>query len=99
MLLKYHTQYAIKFGKHSGGHRTQDTGKDQFYIPIPTKGNAKECSNNCTVTLISHASKIILKILQVRLQHYENLQMYKLDLEKTEEQEIKLPVSIGSLKM
>jgi len=51
------------------------------------------------VTLISHASKIILKILQIRLQYYENLQMYKLDLEKTEEQEIKLPVSIGSLKM
>ena len=94
MLLKYHTQYAIKFGKQSGGHRTQDTGKGQFYIPIPMKSNAKECSNNYTVTLI-----LKLKILQVRLQHYENLQMYKLDLEKTEEQEIKLPMSIGSLKM
>ena len=41
-------------------------------IPIPKKGNAKECSNHCTIALISHASKIMLKILQARLQQYMN---------------------------
>jgi len=40
------------------------------FIPIPKKGNAKECSNYCTITLISHASKVMLKILQARLQQY-----------------------------
>ena len=39
-----------------------------FFIPIPKKGNAKECSNYCTVALISHARKVMLKILQARLQ-------------------------------
>ena len=48
------------------------------------------------VALISHASKIMLKILQARLQQYMNFQMYKLDLEKAEESEIKLPKSAGS---
>ena len=43
-----------------------------MFIPIPKKGNAKECSNYHTLVLISHANKIILKILQVRLQHYVN---------------------------
>ena len=43
------------------------------FIPIPKKGNAKECSNYCTITLISHASKVMLKILQARLQQYMNL--------------------------
>ena len=42
------------------------------FIPIPKKGNAKECSNYCTIALISHASKVILKILQARLQQYMN---------------------------
>ena len=42
------------------------------YIAIPKKGNAKECSNYCTAALISHASKIVLKILQVRHQQYVN---------------------------
>ena len=42
------------------------------FILIPKKGNAKECSNNCTIALISQASKVILKILQVRLQRYMN---------------------------
>ena len=42
------------------------------FIPIPKKGNAKECSNYCTVALISHASKVTLKILQARLQQYVN---------------------------
>ena len=42
------------------------------FIPIPKKGNAKECSNYCTAALISHASKVMLKILQARLQQYAN---------------------------
>ena len=42
------------------------------FIPIPKKGNAKECSNYSTIALISHASKVMLKILQVRLQQYVN---------------------------
>ena len=41
--------------------------KRSVFIPIPKKGNAKECSNYCTITLISHANKVILKILQARL--------------------------------
>ena len=42
--------------------------KISVFIPIPKKGNAKECSDYCTVALISHASKVMLKILQARLQ-------------------------------
>ena len=48
------------------------TGKGPFFIPIPKKGSAKECSNYHTIAVISHASKVILKILQVRLQQYTN---------------------------
>ena len=44
--------------------------KRSVFIPIPKKGNAKECSNYCTVALISHTSKVMLKILQARLQQY-----------------------------
>ena len=40
------------------------------FIPIPKKGNAKECTNDCTIVLISHASKVMLKIFQARLQQY-----------------------------
>ena len=74
--------------------------KRSVFIPIPKKGNAKECSNYCTITLISHASKVMLKILQARLQQYVNheFQMFKLVLEKAEEPEIKLPTSAGSWK-
>ena len=43
--------------------------KRSVFVPVPKKGNAKECSNYCTIVLISHASKIMLKILQARLQH------------------------------
>ena len=46
--------------------------KRSVFIPIPKKGNARECSNYCTIALISHASKLMLKILQVRLQQYVN---------------------------
>ena len=70
--------------------------KISFFIPISEKGNAKERSNYCTVALISHASKVMLKILQARLQQYMNcdFQMFKLVLEKAEEPEIKLPTSL-----
>ena len=46
--------------------------KRSVFFPIPKKGNAKECSNYCTIALISHASKVMLKILQARLQQYMN---------------------------
>ena len=46
--------------------------KRSVFIPIPRKGNSKECSNYCTIALISHASKVMLKILQARLQQYVN---------------------------
>ena len=49
--------------------------KRSVFIPIPKKGNAKECSNYCTTTLISHAGKIMLKILQARLQQYVNQEL------------------------
>ena len=45
------------------------------FIPIPKKGNTKECSNYCTVALISHASKVMLKILKARLQQYVNQEL------------------------
>ena len=46
--------------------------KRSVFIPMPKNGNAKECSNYCTIALISHASKVMLKILQARLQHSIN---------------------------
>ena len=46
-----------------------------IFIPVPKKGNAKEFSNYCTVALISHASKVMLKILQARLQQYVNREL------------------------
>ena len=46
--------------------------KRSVFIPIPKKGNAKECSNDCTIALISHSSKVMLKILQARLRQYMN---------------------------
>ena len=46
--------------------------KMSVFIPIPKKGNAKECSNYCTIALISHTSKVMLKIIQARLQWYIN---------------------------
>ena len=74
-------------------------GKISFYSNSK-KGNAKECSNYYTIALISHGSKVMLKILPVRLQQYitVNFQMFKLDLKKAEEPEIKLPTSVGSSK-
>ena len=79
--------------------RPQDR-KRSVFIPIPKKGNAKECSNYSTIALISHASKVMLKILQARLQQYVNRELPDVQavLEKAEEPEIKLPTSAGSCK-
>ena len=72
----------------------QDWKKSAF-IPIPKKGNPKECSNYCIIAFISHASKVMLKILQARLQQFVNRE--HLDVQ-AKESEIKLPTSSGSLK-
>ena len=83
--------------------KTQQQPRDwkrSVFIPIPKKGNAKECSNYCTISLISHTTEVMLKILQARLQQNVNVnfQMFKLVLEKAEAPEIKLPTSAGSSK-
>ena len=64
----------------------------------PKEGQCQKCSNYHTVALISHASKVMLKILQVRLQQYMNRQLPDVpeDLEKAEESETKLSTSVGS---
>ena len=78
----------------------QQDRKRSVFILILKKGNGKKCYNCSTIALISHASKIMLTILQARLQQYMNceFQMFKLVLEKAEEPEIKLPISTGSSK-
>ena len=70
--------------------------KRSVFISIPKKGNVKECSNDHTVVIISHAGKVMLKILQARLQQYMNWELpdVQLDLEKAEEPEIKLPTNL-----
>ena len=74
--------------------------KRSVFIPIPKKGNAKECSNYHKVALISHASKVMLKILQARLQQYMNHELPDVEagFRKGKEAEIKLPTSAGSSK-
>ena len=74
--------------------------KRSIFIPVPKKGNAKECSNYRTIALISHASKVMLKSLQARLQQYVNRELPDVQavLEKAEKPKIKLPTSAGSSK-
>ena len=72
MLWKCCTQYDSKFGKTQ---QWPQAWKRSVFIPIPKKGNVKECSNYCTTALISHASKVMLKILQARLQQYMNQEL------------------------
>ena len=95
MLWKCCTQYASKFGKLSSGHR-----KRSVFIPIPKKGNAKECSNYHTIALISQATNVMLKILQARLQQYMNHELTDVQagFRKGRGTEIKLPTSVGSSK-
>ena len=74
--------------------------KRSVFIPISKKANAKECSNYCTIAPISHASKIMLKILQVRLQQYVNCELpdVQAGFRKGRGTKIKLPTSTGLLK-
>ena len=69
------------------------------FIPISKKGNAKECPNYHTIALISHTSKVMLKILQARLQQYMNCELpdVQAGIRKGRGNEIKLPTSVGSL--
>ena len=74
--------------------------KRSVFITIPKKGKAKECSNYHTIALISHASKVMLKILQARLQQYVNCDLpdVQAGFGKGKEPEIKLPTFAGSSK-
>ena len=96
MLCKCCTQYASKFGKLSSGHRI---GKGQFSFQSQRKA-IKECSNYRTIALISHASKVMLKILQARLQQYVNRELHDVQagFRKGRGTEIKLPTVAGSSK-
>ena len=88
MLWKYCTQYASKLENSAVA-----TGLEKVsFHSIPKRGSAKECSNYRTITLISDASKVMLKILQVRLQQYINCELSDVQAE------IKLPTSAGSSK-
>ena len=93
MLLKYYAQYVIKIGKLSSGHRTV-----KVFIPISRKGNAKECSDYHTIVFISHASKVMLKIIQARLQKYMNRELpdVKAGFRRSRGSEIKLPTFVES---
>ena len=74
--------------------------KRSVFIPILKKGSAKECSNYCTFALISYANKVMLKFSKPGFNSTWTVkfQVFKLDLEKAEEPEIKLPTSVGSSK-
>ena len=99
MLWKCCTQYDSKFAKLSNGHRT---GKGQFSFQSLRKAMPKNAQTTTQLQFSKVAqlqsSKVMLKILQAKLQRYVNVQMFKLVLEKAEEPEIKLPISAGSLK-
>ena len=72
MLLKCCTQYASKFGTLSNGYRT---GKGQFSFQSQREAMPKKCSNYCTIALILHGSKVMIKILQARPQQYVNREL------------------------
>ena len=82
-------------------HQWPQDWKRSVFIPIPKKGNAKECSNYQTIALISHASKVMLKILQARLQQYVNRELPDVQAgfrKGRGTREIKLPTFTGSWK-
>ena len=96
-----HEQYEKLYSVCQQNWKTQQWPQDwkrSVFIPISKKGSNKECSDYRTVVLISHASKVMLKVLQARLQQYMNreLQLYKLGLENAEEPAIKLSTFVGS---
>ena len=72
MLQKCCTQYASKLGKLSSGHRT---GKGQFSFQSQRKAMPKNAQTTATIAFISHASQVMLKILQARLQQYVNCEL------------------------
>ena len=74
--------------------------KRSVFIPIPKKGNAKECSSYHTIVLISQASKVMFKIFQARLHQYMNRELpdVQAGFRKGKEPEVKLPTSVGSSK-
>ena len=74
--------------------------KTSVFIPVPKKGNPKECSNYCMIALISHASKVMLKILQARLQQYMNCEVpdVKAGFRNGRGTRDQLPTSAGSLQ-
>ena len=98
MVLKCYTQYDSILGKLTFGKLRAQDWKRSVILPIPKKGNAKECSNYCTIALISHDSKVMLNILQVSLQQYVNHELpdVQAGFRKSRGPEIKLPTSVGS---
>ena len=92
--------FILHFAQHV--HAIGKTGdwKRSVFIPVPKKGNVKECSNYHTIALISHTSKVMLKILQARLQQYVKCELpdAKDGFRKGRGLEVKLPTSVGSLK-
>ena len=74
--------------------------KRSVFIPIPKKGNAKECSNYHTIVLISHVSKVMLKILQARLQEYMNHELADIQagFRKGRGTRDQMPITAGSSK-
>ena len=96
MPLKCCTQCVSKFGKLGSGHRTE---KSQFSFQSQ-KRQCQECSNCCTIALISHASKVMHKILQARLQQYMNRELpdVQAGFRKGRGTRVKLPTSAGSPK-
>ena len=81
--------------------KTQQWSQDwKILIPIPKKGSTKDCAKYQTIALISHASKVMFKILHARLQHYmkQELPDVQAGLEKEKEPEMKLPTFTGSQK-
>ena len=82
-------------------HSAVATGLEKVSFHFyPYERQCQRMPNYCTIALISHTSKVMFKILQARLQQYMNYEilMFKLDLEKAEEPEIKLPTYVRSLK-
>ena len=74
--------------------------KMSVFIPIPKKGNAKECSNYCTIAIVSQTSKVMLKILQASLQQYVNQEHpdVQAGFRKGRETRDQMPTSVGSWK-
>ena len=74
--------------------------KRSIFIPVPKSGNAKDCSDYCTIALTSHAHKVMLKILQARLQWYMDCELpdVQAGFRKGRGTKIKLPTSVGSME-